>query len=63
MTIQFLRYIVSVAEIGLGMAVDINTLYNPYHKIVTKEDGTQEEVIERQQEKLIWTGRRTSITR
>lgn len=46
MTIQFLRYIVSVAEIGLGMAVDINTLYNPYHKIVTKEDGTQEEVIE-----------------
>ena len=30
MTIQFLRYIVSVAEIGLGMAVDINTLYNPY---------------------------------
>ena len=46
MTIQFLRYIVSVAEIGLGMAVDINTLYNPYLKIVTKEDGTQEEVIE-----------------
>ena len=28
------------------MAVDINTLYNPYHKIVKNEDGTQEEVIE-----------------
>ena len=28
------------------MAVDINTLYNPYHKIVENEDGTTEEVIE-----------------
>ena len=28
------------------MAVDINTLYNPYHKTVKNEDGTQEEVIE-----------------
>ena len=28
------------------MAVDINTLYNPYHKIVTNDDGTQTEVIE-----------------
>ena len=28
------------------MAVDINMLYNPYHKIVTDDDGTQTEVIE-----------------
>lgn len=28
------------------MAVDINTLYNPYHKIVTNDDGTREEIIE-----------------
>lgn len=35
-----------VSKHGLGMAVDINTLYNPYHKIVTNEDGTTVEVIE-----------------
>ena len=28
------------------MAVDINTLYNPYHKIVKNDDGTETEVIE-----------------
>ena len=28
------------------MAVDINTLYNPYHKFVTNDDDTVEEVIE-----------------
>ncbi len=35
-----------VSKHGLGMAIDINTLYNPYHKIVTSEDGTTEEAIE-----------------
>ena len=35
-----------ISKHGLGMAVDINTLYNPYHKIVTNEDGSTEEVIE-----------------
>lgn len=28
------------------MAVDINALYNPYHKFVEKEDGRRMEVIE-----------------
>ena len=28
------------------MAVDINTLYNPYHKFVNNDDGTTTEVIE-----------------
>ena len=31
---------------AMGMAVDINTLYNPYHKMVKNADGTQTEVIE-----------------
>lgn len=35
-----------ISKHGLGMAVDINSLYNPYHKIVINEDGTTEEVIE-----------------
>ena len=35
-----------ISKHGLGMAVDINTLYNPYHKIVKNSDGTTEEVIE-----------------
>ena len=35
-----------VSKHGLGMAVDINALYNPYHKIVTNGDGTRTEVIE-----------------
>ncbi len=35
-----------VSKHGLGMAVDINTLYNPYHKLVENEDGTVTEVIE-----------------
>ena len=35
-----------ISNHGLGMAVDINTLYNPYHKIVTNDDGTEEEIIE-----------------
>ena len=35
-----------VSKHGLGMAVDINPLYNPCHKIVTNEDGTRTEVVE-----------------
>lgn len=35
-----------ISKHGLGMAVDINTLYNPYHKLVENEDGTVTEVIE-----------------
>ena len=43
---RFISHTTKVSKHGLGMAVDINTLYNPYHKIVTNEDGTSEEVIE-----------------
>ena len=35
-----------ISKHGLGMAVDINTLYNPYHKIITNKDGTTLELIE-----------------
>ena len=43
---RFISHTTTVSKHGLGMAVDINTLYNPYHKIVTNEDGSKEEVIE-----------------
>ena len=43
---RFISHTTKVSKHGLGMAVDINTLYNPYHKIVTNEDGTTKEVIE-----------------
>lgn len=43
---RFISHTTRVSKHGLGMAVDINTLYNPYHKIVTNEDGTTTEVIE-----------------
>ncbi len=43
---RFISHTNKISKHGLGMAVDINTLYNPYHKIVTNEDGTEEEVIE-----------------
>lgn len=43
---RFISHTNKISKHGLGMAVDINTLYNPYHKIVTNEDGTKEEVIE-----------------
>jgi alpha-acetolactate decarboxylase len=43
---RFISHTDKISKHGLGMAVDINTLYNPYHKIVTNEDGTEEEVIE-----------------
>lgn len=36
----------TVSKHGLGMAVDINPLYNPCHKTVTDADGTVREVIE-----------------
>ena len=43
---RFISHTNRISKHGLGMAVDINTLYNPYHKTVTNEDGTTEEVIE-----------------
>ncbi len=43
---RFISHTTKISKHGLGMAVDINTLYNPYYKIVTNEDGTTEEVIE-----------------
>jgi hypothetical protein len=43
---RFISHTNIISKHGLGMAVDINTLYNPYHKIVSNEDGTTEEVIE-----------------
>ena len=43
---RFISHTTTVSKHGLGMAVDINTLYNPYHKMVKNADGTQTEVIE-----------------
>ena len=43
---RFISHTTTVSKHGLGMAVDINTLYNPYHKTVKNADGTQTEVIE-----------------
>ena len=43
---RFISHTTRVSKHGLGMAVDINTLYNPYHKFVENDDGTQTEVIE-----------------
>ena len=43
---RLISHTTRISKHGLGMAVDINTLYNPYHKIVTNDDGTTEEVIE-----------------
>lgn len=43
---RFISHTIKISKHGLGMAVDINTLYNPYYKIVTNDDGTTEEVIE-----------------
>ncbi len=39
---RFISHTTTVSKHGKGIAIDINTLYNPYHKILT--DGT--EVIE-----------------
>lgn len=43
---RFISHTTRISKHGLGMAVDINTLYNPYHKIVKNPDGTETEVIE-----------------
>ncbi len=43
---RFISHTNKISKHGLGMAVDINTLYNPYHKIVKNADGSTEEVIE-----------------
>ena len=43
---RFISHTTRISKHGLGMAVDINTLYNPYHKFVENEDGTTEEVTE-----------------
>lgn len=43
---RFISHSNEISKHGLGMAVDINTLYNPHHMIVVNDDGTEEEVIE-----------------
>ena len=43
---RFISHTTVISKHGLGMAVDINTLYNPYHKTGTNADGTTKEVIE-----------------
>jgi hypothetical protein len=43
---RFISHTDRISKHGLGMAVDINTLYNPYRKTVTNDDGTLEEIIE-----------------
>ena len=43
---RFISHTDRISKHGLGMAVDINTLYNPYHKIVKNEDGSEAELIE-----------------
>ena len=43
---RFISHTTKVSKHGLGVAVDINTLYNPYHKMVKNSDGTKREVIE-----------------
>ena len=43
---RFISHTDRISKHGLGMAVDINPLYNPYHKTVTNGDGTVKEVVE-----------------
>lgn len=43
---RFISHTNKISKHGLGMAVDINTLYNPYHKNVKNDDGTATEEIE-----------------
>ena len=43
---RFISHTKKISKHGLGMAVDINPLYNPYHKTVKNADGTTEEVTE-----------------
>ena len=43
---RFISHTDILSKHGLGMAVDINPLYNPYHKFVENDDGSKTEVIE-----------------
>ncbi len=43
---RFVSHTTTISKHGLGMAVDINTLYNPYHKTITNADGTTQEITE-----------------
>lgn len=43
---RFISYTDQISKHGLGMAIDINPLYNPYHKYVTDEEGIRKEIIE-----------------
>ncbi len=43
---RFISHTNIISKHGLGMAIDINPLYNPYHKIITNDDGTKQEIIE-----------------
>ncbi len=43
---RFISHTNKLSKHGLGMAVDINTLYNPYHQMIKNDDGTITEVIE-----------------
>ena len=43
---RFISHTDKISKHGLGMAVDINTLYNPYHKFVKNDDGSTTEIIE-----------------
>lgn len=43
---RLISHTTNISKHGLGMAVDINTLYNPYYKVVTNENGSTVEVIE-----------------
>ena len=42
---RFISHTQTVSKHGNGLAIDLNTLYNPYHKYVT-EDGQTKEIIE-----------------
>ncbi len=42
---RFISHTQTVSKHGNGLAIDINTLYNPYHKFVT-EGGETKEIIE-----------------
>ena len=43
---RFMSNSTGISKHGLGMAIDINTLYNPYQLTVTDDDGSVTEVIE-----------------
>ena len=43
---RFISHTDRISKHGLGMSVDINPLYNPYHKFVKNDDGSMTEIIE-----------------